>query len=300
VQAVVRLATIVAWAFAVLWPCASFALTIDSPTTSWTPVTYAGLVPDYFNDEQTGDIESDIVGDSLNPAVYTQFDDNGTPGDNSDDILAFRVRIGATKAPLGFSRFVAVGLDANQDGSLDLFIGVDNGGGDDHIEIYNAGTGQNISPSTTSIESFDPARRYAYDPDLFPNYDDYYNWSAIDIILDPAATSFDLDGDTNTDHFVSWAVPFQDVINGLAAAGISGFDENSPVSYVAGTSTQPNALNQDLGGPPKGGTTSSDTWAVLGAMSDTTRIAPTPEPNSFALFALGILGLTALRRRGLV
>jgi len=110
----VGIATIGAWASVVLWPCGVSALTIDSPTTLWTPIPYSGLVPDYYDDEQTGDTESDIVGDSQNPAVYTQFDDNGTPGDNSDDILALRVRIGATKPPAGFSRFVGVGIDADQ------------------------------------------------------------------------------------------------------------------------------------------------------------------------------------------
>jgi hypothetical protein len=289
-----RVATIVAWASVVLWPGAPFALTIDSPTTFWTPISYSGLVPDYYDDEQTGDTESDIVGDSLNPAVYTQFDDNGTLGDNSDDVFALRVRIGATKPPAGFSRFVGVGIDADQNGSLDIFLAVDNGGGGDHLEIFDPGTDLNISPSTTSIETASPTP-YTYTQDA-TNYD----WSPIDAILDPAATNFDLDGDGNTDHFISWAIPFQDVIDQLANNGILGFDENTPVNYVAGTSTQPNAFNQDLGGP-QGGTTSTETWAALGALSDPTTVSgsPVPEPGSFELVALGFLGLTALRRRGL-
>lgn len=290
----VRVATIVAWASVVLWPCAALALTIDSPTTFWTPISYAGLVPDYYDDEQTGDTESDIVGDAVNPAVYTQFDDNGTPGDNSDDVLALRVRIGATKAPAGFSRFVGVGIDADQNGSLDIFLAVDNGGGGDHLEIFGPGTDLNISPSTTSIESVSPIP-YTYAEDA-TNYD----WSPIDAILDPTATGFDLDGDGKTDHFISWAIPFQDVIDQLAATGITGFDENSPVSYVAGTSTQSNAFNQDLGGP-QGGTTSGETWAALGALSNPYTVSGVlvPEPGSFELVALGILGLTTFRRRHL-
>lgn len=94
-------------------------------------------------------------------------------------------------------------------------------------------------------------------------------------------------------------VPFQDVIDQLANIGILGFDENAPVSYVAGTSTQPDAFKQDLGGP-QWGTTATETWAALGATSVpyTPSGLLVPEPDPFAPVALGALGLAALRRRG--
>jgi MYXO-CTERM domain-containing protein len=63
---------------------------------------------------------------------------------------------------------------------------------------------------------------------------------------------------------------------------------------VIGTSTQPNALNQDLGGPD-GATTSALTWAALGAVSFPE--SPSPEPAGLAPAALALAALVALRRR---
>jgi hypothetical protein len=95
-------------------------------------------------------------------------------------------------------------------------------------------------------------------------------------------------------------IPFQDIVNALAAKTIPiPFAEDSEFQLVAGTSTQPNALNNDLGGPD-GGTSSTQTWSDLGAMSTT--FAPgdlllTPEPDTAALVGLGLIGLAAARRR---
>ena len=77
------------------------------------------------------------------------------------------------------------------------------------------------------------------------------------------------------------------------------FTEDSEFRLVAGTSTQPNALNNDLGGPD-GGTNSVETWEDLGAMSTTfapADLLPTPEPDTGTLFGLGLIGLAAAKRR---
>jgi MYXO-CTERM domain-containing protein len=272
---------------------AALAAPIDpgSPTTDWTAVSYPTLIPDYSDDQQTGLGESDIVGDLTHPALYIGFDDAGTPS-ATDGNLGFRVRLGADRPPSGFSHFFGIGLDADLDGALDLFLAVDNSGNPDQLGIFDPGTGANTSPDTTSIVST-PLVSYS---EMTSNYD----FSAVDGTIDPLATTFDFDSDGENDYFLSFAIPFQDIVDELAAKTVSiVFTEDSEFRLVAGTSTQPNALNNDLGGPD-GGTNSVETWEDLGAMSTTfapADLLPTPEPDTGTLFGLGLIGLAAAKRR---
>jgi hypothetical protein len=281
------LAVLLCWASS----ASGVPIVMNGPTTDWTPISYPLLVPDVYNDEDTGDREADIVGNASRPALYMQFDDGGTP-DLTDGNIAFRLRLGAQWNPPGFSRFAAVGMDADGDGALDIFIGVDNSGGSDRIEIYNGGGGGNTSPSTTTLVS-------VANPNPPPDYYTYtqtasnYDWSETDATIEPGESNFDLDADTNTDRFLSWLVPFNDIVTILSGAPHNiTIDEHSPVQYVAGTSTQDNALNQDLGGPD-GETDSALTWEELGAVSDPVMFAP--EPGSLNLLLFGLLGLAVTR-----
>ena len=272
------------------------AVTIDpsSSTAGWTPIAYASVLPDAADDQATGIPEADIVGNAANPAAYFRFDDAGTPS-GTDGFIAFRVRIGADKNPAGFDHFLGVGVDANSDGALDLFLAVDNSGNPDRLGIFDAGAGANTSPSTTSINS-SPLFSYALSVSN-------YHFGAVNATIDPSATSFDVDADANNDYFVSFVIPFANVVSALSAQGVNGVDDASPMRFVFGSSTQPNALNQDLGGPT-GGTSSTQTWGQLGAMSNTLTssggFVPTPEPGTASLVALGLLALavrTDHRRR---
>jgi PEP-CTERM motif-containing protein len=252
------------------------------------------VLPDAADDQATGIPEADIVGNAANPAAYFRFDDAGTPS-RTDGFIAFRVRIGADKNPAGFDHFMGVGVDANSDGALDLFLAVDNSGNPDRLGIFDAGAGANTSPSTTSINS-SPLFSYALSVGN-------YHFGAVNATIDPSATSFDVDADANNDYFVSFVIPFANVVSALSAQGVNGVDDASPMRFVFGSSTQPNALNQDLGGPT-GGTSSTQTWGQLGAMSNTLTssggFVPTPEPGTASLVALGLLALavrTDHRRR---
>jgi PEP-CTERM motif len=269
------------------------AVTIDpsSSTASWTPIAYASTLPDSSNDQATGIPEADLVGDTSNPAFYYRFDDAGTPS-TTDGAIAFRARIGTDSPPSGFDRFLAVGIDANSDGAIDLFLTVDNSGSPDRVAIFDAGSGANTSPSTSSIANT-ALFSYALSATNF-------HFGAVNATIDPTATSFDLDADTKNDYFVSFVIPFTDVVSAMIAQGIGGFDDATAMRFVIGTSTQPNALNQDLGGP-NGNTASAQTWSQLGAISNMLTssggFAAVPEPGTGLLVSFGLLAIAMRERR---
>jgi len=279
---------------AVSGPAGAAVIAVASDNTDWTEIAYPVVTtPDDPNDQQTGIAEGDIVGNNTgDPAILTNFDDNGTPGVLTDGYVAYRVRLGEDKPPAGFTAFFGVGMDANTDGVIDLFLGVDNSpsGGGNKIAIFSPGADANTSPSTTSIVTT-PLVSYTENDPIYDNYD----FSAVTTI-DPLETNTDLDGGGKVDYYLTFVVPFDDVVAQLGLIGIT-FDENSTVQYVFGTSTQTNALNQDLAGP-NGSTTSTQTWEQLGAISleYSASGTPVPEPSTGLLLSLGLVSLAAVRR----
>jgi hypothetical protein len=261
---------------------ASITVDVTSPTTSWTPVTYGSNHPDPSNDQQTGSSESDIVGDASHPSAYTTFGDAGTAS-LTDGTLGFRVRLGADQSPAGFKGALFVGLDANGDGALDLFIGVNNSGSSDMIGIWNPGAGANTSPNTTSIVS---AALVSYTITAIN-----YNWTAVNSAIDPTVgAATDINGDGKNDYFLTFSVPFADVIAQLNALGITGINENSTFSYVVATATQANSLNQDLNGVG-GSYDGSATWSTLGVLSDPMTAGgnlAVPEPSAALVSIIAI------------
>lgn len=214
----------------------------------------------------------------------------------TDGFLGFRVRLGADVSPAGFKTALFVGIDANHDGKLDLFVGVNNSGSADTVAIWNPGTGSNTSPSTTTIVS---TPLVAYTPGATN-----YNWAPVSLATDPSVgTATDIDGGGNNDYFLSFSIPFADIVTQLSLLGITGVNENTVFNYVVATATQANSLNQDLNGVA-GSVNSSLTWAALGVLSDpvsASGIAAVPEANSTvfaAIFAaLAIAQRVIVRRR---
>ena len=269
-------------------PASASVVDLTGPTTAWTPIQYSNNNPDPSNDQQTGSSEGDIVGNALHPSVYGIFENGGTPS-LTDGTLGFRIRIGADVNPDGFKTALFVGLDANADGKIDLFLGINNSGAADTVGIWNPGTGLNVSPSTTSIVST-PLLSY------MPTPDNYY-WSQVTTVNDPSVgTATDVDGGGKVDYFLGFSIPMSDIAAQLALLGIA-FDENSTLTYVIATATQANSLNQDLNGVA-GNVNSSLTWSQLGVLSNPITpagMAVVPEVNS-ALWVLLLLGAVGAQR----
>jgi hypothetical protein len=269
-------------------PATATVVDLAGPTTDWTPIRYANNNPDPSNDQQTGSSEGDIVGNALHPSVYTMFGDGGTPS-LTDGTLGFRVRLGADVSPAGFKTALFIYIDANNDGKIDLFLGVNNSGSADTVGIWNPGTGANVSPNTTSIVS---VPLVSYSPTA-SNYD----WSQVTTVNDPSVGSAtDIDGGGRPDFFLGFSVPFSDVVNQLALQGIV-LDQNSSLRYVIATATQANSLNQDLNGVDKN-FDGAMTWSALGVLSDpmtASGFAAVPETNASAGIFL-LLGAVAIQR----
>ena len=260
---------------ALLVPSAFAQLDPNSPSTQWVPILYGnGNYPDPTDDQQTGSAEGDLVGNSSQPSLYMQY---------NSGYLGFRLRTGADANPPGYKGAAFIGLDANLNGVIDLFLGVDNHGSSSSLGIWYPGTGLNTSPSTTTIAN----TAYKTYAETLLNY----SFAPVTGANDPGGASYDLNGDGKTDQFLTFYIPFADVASALATKGIL-FSTNSPMTLVAATATQPNSLNQDLNGV-NGGINSSLTWSQLGAASLTytpTGIAPVPEPSTLAI--AGVAGVT--------
>ncbi len=267
-----------------------FALAQPNPissTTQWVPILYGnGNYPDPSADQQTGSAESDIVGNVGEPSLYMQY---------NSGYLGFRLRVGADVSPAGFKGDAFIGLDANGGAALNLFIGVDNSGSPNQLGIWDPGAGLNTSPSTTSIVST-PIFSYT-------ETSTDYGFTSVNAAINPGATNFDLNADGKTDQFLTFYVPFTNIVSALAAKGITGFTTNSPMQLVAATATQPNSLNEDLNGV-NGGINSSLTWSQLGGITlsySPDGVAPIPEPSVKALFGFagGMTVFHFVRRRRL-
>ncbi len=266
----------------------SNAATVSQSSPAWTAL--AGNY-DSFADQQTGQPESDIVGTTANHGFFTTFINNG-PASNTDGTLGFRMRLdkaGGTTSNPAFTRVAWVGIDANQDAVLDVFVGLGLQGSTSVLGIYDAGASANTGPSTTSIAST-PYKTYAVDATTF-------NYRPVNFTTD-GGTMNDVTTTTSgdPDYYLSFMIDFADLGAFLRTQSIS-ITDTSALRYVVATSTQHNSLNQDLGGV-QGGINSTQTWVQLGGYSALVNASGTtiPEPSGFAIGLLA-LGTLVLRRK---
>jgi MYXO-CTERM domain-containing protein len=264
------------------------AASVSAPSSAWTVLN--GNY-DYIADQQTGQPESDIVGVGTNAGFFTTFNNNGTAS-NTDGTIGFRIRLdenGGNKNSPAFTRVAWIGIDANADAVLDVFVGLGMQGSNSVLGIYDAGNSANTSPDTTSISS-----TAAYNYTVTATN---YNYRPVDYLTDGGTTNDVTTSSTgDPDYYLSVLFPFADLVAFLQTQSIIITDETA-LRYIVATSTQHNSLNQDLGGVD-GGINSALTWTQLGGFSPyiTASGNLVPEPASAGLAALG-LALGTLRRR---
>jgi hypothetical protein len=256
----------------------------DTDTGGWNAM---GSNYDFQADQQTGQAGSDIVGNGGYDAGFFTNWDAGTAS-TTDGVLGFRVRFDALDHQSGFKGNLWVGVDADVDGDIDVFIGATSSS----IGIFDTDPSYaNNSPNTTRIAGT-ATTSYTVSASN-------YNYRAVDFTNDGGTTNDITSGGTDTDYYLSFTMNFQDVVNFLntTAGGNISINDSSSIRYVLGTATQGNSLNQDLGGV-NGGANSPTTWEQLGGFSPIMNAAGTvvPEPSSL-LLGLAALPLVFRRRR---
>ncbi len=266
----------------------AMAATVSAPSKEWTALlgNY-----DFIEDQQTGLAEGDIVGQGSDYGFLVTYNAIGAGG-TPVATFGFRLRLdthGGNENDIKFNRAAWLGIDADLNGSIDVFLGVDMSGNSSVLGIYSPGTGANTSPGSTSIDSA-AYRSYAINSSN-------YNYRPVDYVTDGGTTNDLTPGrGVDPDYYLSVLVPFADLAGFLAGKNIQ-INEQTPLRYAAATSTQGNSLNQDLGGV-NGGLNSASSWMELGGYTPIMTITGTqiPEPRAEWLGVLGF-SLLLLRRR---
>lgn len=260
---------------------AQISLTDTTGWNAWTNKLTNAAIVDARSDQQTGQGQDDFVGD----ATYYAFTQKAGQL-NGVDSIAFQVRMDKYDTKNGFSGMLTLGLDLDGNGSLDLLAQADDKSSTKGMWFATPGAGANDAPSTTTWGNF--AGKITFNTSTY-NYQQVYDGSAFG---------------GNTDAFVSFAISFADLQNAIRTYAKGSFttynlDYSSQISYIAFTTTQGNAINQDLLGVPKN-YSSSTTYADLGALTPPTNSwGVVPEPATYAQLGALLLagGFVALRRR---
>lgn len=261
------------------------AFSISDPTVSadgstyyWTPFTVAGgggvKMSDPTIDQQTGQLADDLVGSATTPGFFLRFGQI-----NGVDTVAFRFmenKLYTQGGTTNFSGQVSVGLDTDNDGGLDIVITGIGKNSNNGINYQAPGTGLNNSPNTTSLGN--PVLLAAFDSTNF-------DYRGVDSTIYPNWTQIG----TDPDAVLSFSFSFASLNNALTALGESAITTSTYLRFMAFTSTQTNAINQDIYGP--NGISDATTFTASGGFSELTTITGKPIPEfSSAILTGALLG----------
>jgi len=190
---------------------------------------------DLLSDQQTGQKSDDYVtnGASSYYGFLMKFGQIG-----GVDSLVFRLRLDEIRTKSGnpdFQGYAKIGIDANGDGAVDIYLGVNDSGNSAGSIVYQnpsqTGGTYNTSPSTSSLGS-----EYGSVAASAGNY----SYTGVD---DGSA----LNG--TPDAMLTFATPFTTLQTNLSNLGIA-ITQNSLLRFVAFTATNNNSVNQDVYGNP--------------------------------------------------
>ena len=261
-----------------------------------------GLMVDPTYDQQTGQGADDFVGDGTTggngggPGPYYGFFKAASmidfgQGAGSERALVFRFRFNSQAA--SWTGNVRLGVDGNQDGRVDLYFGVSSGAGQNPSIDFQLPTGTalnaNTSPNTSALgNNFSTIAVNANDYAYFaaPDGSNYY-------------TNKPAQG--NPDQWLTFAVPFSTFATNLGAQIGTTVDwDFTYLAFVAFTSTQGNAVNQDVYGIGAISTFGGIRYDQGGGFStyESGSGRPIPEPATYLQFgALIAVGLLVRQRR---
>ena len=215
---------------------------LNGDSADWT-VIMNGNQFDIAADQQANSAELELVGGVNLPLLYTQYDDNGTPADTTDDTIAYRARVSGQKTSDYSGGYLFIGFDLDLDNGLDFYISVSGKNTDGGIVGWEPGTDLNISPSTTSI-----ANPTQIEPLDFTTVTGNVAFVPVDADTDPTSV-FNSDNFNGADYFINYKLSFTDFkTQAEAKSGITGITPTTAIQYTLATSINPNSYNSDVGG----------------------------------------------------
>lgn len=200
-----------------------------------------GYLSDATYDQQTGQGADDFVGDSANNHYGFYFKGGQIGGEDS---LVFRFRLNELGAQQGTPKFtgnIRLGVDGDGDGNIDLYFGVSTGQAQTPQIVFQNPTGTatnaNTSPSTSGLGT-----SYGTIATTASNY-------SYTEATDGSAYHTNKPNQPNPDAFLTFAISFNTFKTYLEAQlGGQTITMESFVRFVAFSSTQGNAVNQDVYG----------------------------------------------------